>query len=161
MCIRDRGVATITVKCEKEDITDTITLEGGKVNQHDVTVPMADMPGSFENVLIEENFEEQTDPDNFGFSHGTKIENGKLVLTAGSMGNATTAVKTFGPEITGQRGIDMTFDYVCTKGDKQGFEFRDSYGRLLFAICAAADKNDLRPSVTLSLIHISEPTRRS
>ena len=80
-----RGVA-ITVKCEKEDITDTITLEGGKVNQHDVTVPMADMPGSFENVLIEENFEEQTDPDNFGFSHGTKIENGKLVLTAGSMG---------------------------------------------------------------------------
>ena len=142
------GVATITVKCEKEDITDTITLEGGKVNQHDVTVPMADMPGSFENVLIEENFEEQTDPDNFGFSHGTKIENGKLVLTAGSMGNATTAVKTFGPEITGQRGIDMTFDYVCTKGDKQGFEFRDSYGRLLFAICAAADKNDLRPSVT-------------
>ncbi|RGY99378.1 carboxypeptidase regulatory-like domain-containing protein [Hungatella hathewayi] len=37
------GVATITVKCEKEDITDTITLEGGKVNQHDVTVPMADM----------------------------------------------------------------------------------------------------------------------
>ena len=142
------GEAKIKVIYGGKEVTETITLEGGKVNQYDITVPLEGMPEAFKETVIDENFDAQTIPENFGFSHGTKIEDGKLVLTAGSMGNATTAVKTFGPEVTGQRGIDLTFDYYCKQGDKQGFEFRDSYGRLLFAICAAADKNDLRPSVT-------------
>lgn len=142
------GEAKITATHGGKDITDTITLEGGKVNQHDIAIPMEEMPEAFLNTVIDENFDAPTEPENFGFSFGTKIEDGKLVLTAGGMGNATTAVKTFGPEVTGQRGIDLTFDYFCKAGNKQGFEFRDSYGRLLFAICAAADKNDLRSSVT-------------
>lgn len=142
------GEATVTVTYGGKEITETITLEGGKVNQRDITVPMEGMPEAFTETVIDETFDAPTEPANFGFSHGTKIEDGKLVLTSGGMNNATTAVKTFGPEVTGQKGIDLTFDYYCKAGNKQGFEFRDSYGRLLFAICAAADKNDLRPSIT-------------
>ncbi|WP_320930697.1 bacterial Ig-like domain-containing protein [Hungatella sp.] len=141
------GEAKITVTYDGKDITDTIQLEGGKVNRHDVTIPMEGMPEAFSNTIIDESFDEETNPANFGFSHGTKIENGMLVLTAGGMGNASTAVKTFGPEVAGQKAIDLTFDYYCKEGNKQGFEFRDSYGRLLFAICAAAGKNDLRPAI--------------
>lgn len=140
------GEAKIKVTYDGKDITDTIILEGGKVNQHDITLPMKGMPEAFSNTIIDESFDAQTDPENFGFSHGTKIENGMLVLTNG-MGNASTAVKTFGPEVAGQKAIDVAFDYYCKEGNKQGFEFRDSYGRLLFAICAAAGKNDLRPAI--------------
>lgn len=142
------GEAKIKVTYGGKDVTETITLEGGKVNQYDITVPIEGMPEAFKETVIDENFDAQTTPANFGFSHGTKIEDGKLILTSDGMGNATTAVKTFGPEVAGQKGIDVTFDYYCKAGNKQGFEFRDTYGRLLFAICAAADKNDLRPSIT-------------
>lgn len=142
------GEATVTVIYSGKEITETIMLEGGKVNQQDITVPMEGMPEAFTETVIDETFDSPTEPANFGFSHGTKIEDGKLVLTSSGMNNATTAVKTFGPEVTEQKGIDLTFDYYCKAGNKQGFEFRDSYGRLLFAICAAADKNDLRPSIT-------------
>lgn len=102
----------------------------------------------FKETVIDENFDAQTTPANFGFFHRTKIEDGKLILTSGGMGNATTAVKSFGPEVVGKKGIDVTFDYYCKVGNEQGFKFRDTYGRLLFANCAAVDKNDLRPSVT-------------
>lgn len=145
------GEAIITAHYgENGELTESanVTLESGKVNRFDIMVPLADMPEGFEYTVLDETFDEQTSPENFGFDRGTDIAGGKLVLTkTGTMGNATTAVKKFGPEISGQKKIDVTFDYLCTAGNKQGFEFRDSEGRLLFAICAAADKNDLRPSV--------------
>lgn len=144
------GEATITVTYGTNGtMTETITLEGGKVNRCDFAVPLEPIPGGFSHTLIDESFDVQTDPVNFGFAKGAEIADGRLIITkTGTMGNAAAEAKTFGPEIAGQKKVDLTFDYLCTAGNKQGFEFRDSYGRLLFAICAAADKNDLRPSVT-------------
>lgn len=145
----EAGEATISVTYGEKEHTTVVTLEKGKVNLGDVAVTPQDMPEAFDHILIDETFEAQTSPENFGFEKGAEISGGKLVITkTGTMGNAASAVKTFAPEVAAQTAVDLAFDYQCTVGDKQGFEFRDSYGRLLFAVCAAADKSDLRPSIT-------------
>lgn len=144
------GEAKVTISCgNHEDQVETVTLEGGKITVLNFALPLPEMPGKLDNDLINENFDSQTEPENFGFDRGAEIADGKLIITkAGTMGNAATAVMKFSPEISKQKAIDLTFDYLCTSGNKQGLEFRDSYGRLIFAICAAADKNELRPSIT-------------
>lgn len=104
-------------------------------------------------VLISESFDDQTYPENFGFDKGAFISDGVLTITR-NMENGETSVKKFDPEIAGQSFVSLTFDWKSglTEKGKTGIEFRDSYGRLVFALCAAySDREkryELRHSVT-------------
>lgn len=135
-------------------------LEAGKVNIIDLQVPMDDMPEPYEETLIDETFDTQTDPANFGFNWGTNIAGGQLVLTTG-MGNNSAAVKIFDADIAARKGADITFDWKVPDGNKMGFEFRDDYGRLVFALCAAPGKSDLRPSVIGAAVDDSRAASKS
>lgn len=141
------GDATITVKAEgREDVSITVQLEAGKVNVGDVKVPLVPMPDEYKYEIFNENFDSGSS-ENFSFNRGSQIADGKLVITK-EMGNATAAVSYFGLETVAQKGVDFSFDYKTDYADKMGLEFRDSYGRLLFAVCAAPQKGELRTSTT-------------
>lgn len=141
------GEATITVKSEgRKDVSITVQLEAGKVNVGDVKVPLVPMPDEYEYEIFNENFDSGSS-ENFAFNRGSQIADGRLVITK-DMGNATAAVSYFSPEIAAQKGVDFSFDYKADSADKMGLEFRDSYGRLLFAVCAAPQKSELRTSTT-------------
>ncbi len=139
-------IKAVSKNYEKEGSI-SVTIKKGQITRGDIVIPPNDMPESYTKVVIDESFEKQTDPENFGFNKGTQITNGELVLTNG-MGNYTAAVKQFGEEISGQKGVDITFDWRCESGNKMGLEFRDTEGRLLFALCAAPQKGELRHSIT-------------
>ena len=142
------GKASISVKQDgSEVVNDSVKLEGGKVNEYNITLPLSPMPETYKYKIVEESFEEQTSPENFGFSAGAGIRNGRLAITK-DMNNAESAVKRFDTEVTAQEAVDFSFDWACEYADKMGFEFRDDYGRLLFAVCAAPQKDELRTSTT-------------
>lgn len=85
----------------------------------------------------------------FGFDSGASISGGVLNLTQ-NMGNYTTSVKHFDANIIGQALVDVTFDWktsVTSDGKKTGIEFRDLYGRLIFAL-SGAKGSELRYSTT-------------
>ena len=139
------GEAVITVKVEgREDVSITVQLEAGKVNEGDVKVPLVPMPDEYAYEIFNENFDDGTS-ENFAFNWGSQITDGKLILTK-DMGKATAAVYYFNPVIAAQKGVDFSFDYKADPANKMGLEFRDSYGRLLFAVCAAPQKSELRTS---------------
>ena len=142
------GEATVTVRAEgREDISITVKLEAGKVNVGDVKVPLVPMPDEYEYVIFDDKFD-TPHSENFQFTWGAGIENGQMLITK-DMGNATAAVSYFTPEIAAQKGVDFSFDWNAKDGgNKMGLEFRDSYGRLLFAVCSAPGKNELRTSTT-------------
>lgn len=141
------GEATVTVKTEgREDVSIAVQLKAGKVNVGDVKVPLVPMPDEYEYEIFNENFDSSSS-ENFAFNSGSQIADGKLVITK-NMGNATAAVSYFSSDIAAQKGVDFSFDYKADFADKMGLEFRDSYGRLLFAVCAAPQKSELRTSVT-------------
>ena len=141
------GEATITVRTEgREDVSITVQLEAGKVNVGDVRVPLVPMADEYEYEIFNETFVDGSS-ENFSFDQGSEITDGALVITK-DMGNAAAAVSYFSPEITTQKGVDFSFDYKADSADKMGLEFRDSYGRLLFAVCAAPQKTKLRTSTT-------------
>lgn len=91
-------------------------------------------------LLIYEDFENQTNPVNFGYVKGAYIQNGKLYFADG-MDDYTTSVKKFTPEVAAKKWVEVNFDWTPTNNNatdiKSGIEFRDRYGRLLFALCAA------------------------
>ena len=141
------GEAVITVRAEgREDVSITVQLEAGRVNVGDVKVPLVPMPEEYEYEIFNENFDGGSS-ENFSFNRGSQIADGKLVITK-DMGNAAAAVSYFSPEIAAQKAVDFSFDYKADYADKMGLEFRDSYGRLLFAVCAAPQKSELRTSTT-------------
>lgn len=102
------------------------------------------MPDEYAYEIFNENFDDGTS-ENFAFNWGSQITDGKLILTK-DMGKATAAVSYFNPVIAAQKGVDFSFDYKADPANKMGLEFRDSYGRLLFAVCAAPQKSELRTS---------------
>lgn len=141
------GEAVITVRAEgRADVSTTVQLEAGKVTVGDVKVPLVPMPEEYEYEIFNENFDSGSS-ENFSFNWGSQIADGKLVITK-DMGNATAAVSYFSPEVAAQKAVDFSFDYKADYADKMGLEFRDSYGRLLFAVCAAPQKSELRTSTT-------------
>lgn len=141
------GKAVITVKREGyEDAVSETVLEKGKINVADITVPLLPMPEAYAYTIIDENFDNNSSED-FAFDKGSAYENGRMVITK-SMGNAEAAASYFSAQTANQKGVDFSFDWTCDAANKMGFEFRDSYGRLLFAICAAPGKNELRTSTT-------------
>ncbi|WP_168801710.1 SGNH/GDSL hydrolase family protein [Glycomyces buryatensis] len=99
-------------------------------------------------VLIDESFDAQTDPANFGFPTGASIGDGVLKVTE-NMRNYTTSVNRFDSSIKSEKTLDLRFDWktsIASDGMKTGLEFRDDNGRLVFAI--AATGSELRYAVT-------------
>ncbi|MDO4563549.1 MAG: DUF4978 domain-containing protein [Clostridia bacterium] len=97
-------------------------------------------------TLIDESFEIG---GTFGFSSGASVSNGMLSITQ-QMGNYTTSVKNFDAKIVNQTQIDLSFDWktnITSSGKKSGIEFRDTYGRLIFAI-ASKSGSELRHSTS-------------
>ncbi|CAM5441827.1 hypothetical protein [Streptomyces afghaniensis 772] [Streptomyces afghaniensis] len=95
----------------------------------------AETPGA---TLINETFDAQTSPANFGFPVGAAIGNGVLEVTKG-MGNYTTSVRPFASSITQEKTLDLRFDWktaITSTGMKTGLELRDSAGRLVFGLAA-------------------------
>lgn len=126
--------------------TVTVTLTTGKMNVADIATDLADMPAAYENTIMNETFDSA--PQNaFVFDGGSAVENGNLVITK-NMGNAKASVAPFPAQVSSQKGVDFSFDWKCDSANKMGFEFRDSYDRLLFAVCAAPQKKELRTSTT-------------
>ncbi|MFF9028711.1 RICIN domain-containing protein [Streptomyces iakyrus] len=97
----------------------------------------ADTPGA---TLLNETFDAQTTPANFGFPAGAAIGNGVLEVTKG-MGNYTTSVRPFASSIAQEKTLDLRFDWktaIASTGMKTGLELRDSAGRLVFGIAATS-----------------------
>ncbi|MEV4867493.1 RICIN domain-containing protein [Streptomyces ossamyceticus] len=95
----------------------------------------AETPGA---TLINETFDAQTTPANFGFPVGAAIGNGVLEVTKG-MGNYTTSVRPFASSIAQEKTLDLRFDWktaISSTGMKTGLELRDSAGRLVFGMAA-------------------------
>ena len=70
------------------------------------------------------------------------MSDGRLVLTKNS-GNGGSETAEFVPEIAKQTAVDFSFEDQCEKADKMGLQFRDAYGRLVWALCAAPGKSEL------------------
>ena len=105
-------------------------------------------------LWIDEDFENTE--GSFGFASDARITDGRLFVT-NEMANEATSVKKFEPEIMGQSEVKISFDWtseVTDKKGKSGIEFRDSYGRLIFALLGCYNENgsgtkrELRYSVT-------------
>ncbi|MFI5916892.1 SGNH/GDSL hydrolase family protein [Dactylosporangium sp. NPDC051541] len=99
-------------------------------------------------VLVDEAFNAQTTPANFGFPTGAAVAGGVLNVTKG-MGSYTTSVKTFDATVVQQSTLDLAFDWrtaVASSGMKTGLELRDTQGNLVFAIAGTA--TELRYGVT-------------
>jgi hypothetical protein len=99
-------------------------------------------------VYVDEAFDTQTDPPNFGFATGAQVVDGVLRVTEG-MENYTTSVSTFDSAVRAERTLDLTFDWktdIASTGMKTGLELRDSAGALVFGL--AATGAELRYGVT-------------
>lgn len=95
----------------------------------------AEAPGA---TLLNETFDAQTDPANFGFPVGASVANGVLDVTK-NMGNYTTSVRPFSSSIAQEKTLDLRFDWktaITSTGMKTGLELRDDAGRLVFGIAA-------------------------
>lgn len=153
------GEATITVTVEGRDTyTKTITLESGKVNTVEIAVPMPAMPDAYSETLISETFGE--DAGALAFNTNAAVADGRLAL---SPGNAASSYVDFAEDVQSRTAVDFSFDFQYQNGsNKGGFQFRDSDGHLLFAMCVktADGGNTMRTPAAESLIggaEISEP----
>ena len=153
------GEATVTVVVEGRDTyTKTITLEGGKVNTVEITVPMPAMPDAYSDTLINEAFDE--DAGALTFNSNATVTDGRLAL---SPGNAASSYVDFDEDVQSRTAVDFSFDFQYQNGsNKGGFQFRDSDGHLLFAMCikTADGGNTMRTASAASLVggtEMSEP----
>lgn len=146
------GEATITTKVKgRNDTTQMATLKGGKINNVTISVSLPPMPDEYSETLINEDFNDNSS-EIFNFTYGTAIENGKLVLTK-NMGNNSYSVITFPKDVTVADAVDFSFDYNYQNGsNKGGFQFRDSDGNLLFAMCNTSSKGQMRYSTIAAAI---------
>ena len=139
------GEATVTAVVDGENYKATVTLKGGESQTVTVKLPLPQMPDPYPVEVLNENFDDNKS-DVFKFGKGAKFENGQLVLT--NMGNAVASVSNFSDEIKALDAVDFSFDYKYDNSNKAGFEFRDDKGALLFAMCIAATKGQMRYSTT-------------
>lgn len=153
------GEATVTAVVEGRDtLTKTITLAGGKVNILDIAVPMPAMPDAYSDTLISEAFDENAGA--LSFNTKAAVADGRLAL---SPGNAASSYADFAAEVQSRTAVDFSFDFQYQNGtNKGGFQFRDSDGHLLFAMCVktADGGNTMRTPAAESLIggtQMSEP----
>ena len=133
---------------QKNTLTYTVTKAGHVCLDYINFIKRDSMPDALEGkILIDEDFSDAK--DTFGFPRGASVSDGALHITEG-MGNYTTSVKNFDAEILGQSAVELSFDWksnVTSNGKKSGIEFRDLYGKLIFAL-ASKSGTELRYSVT-------------
>ncbi|MGI5186891.1 GDSL-type esterase/lipase family protein [Promicromonospora sp. CA-289599] len=159
--LEEAGAYALTAESPFIDMGVPVADDGG----HDLagtSVPVGDGPevGAFEYTTrpgqttnaaityIDEAFDTQTDPRNFGFGDRARVVDGVLRLTEG-MANYTTAVAPFAAAVRDQRTLDLSFDWktgITSSGMKTGLELRDSAGNLAFGL--AATGSELRYAVT-------------
>ena len=106
-------------------------------------IQKVELPKEYDYVLVDEKFDGSKLPENFVFPKEAEVSNGRLVLTKNS-GNGVSTAAEFAPEVAKQTAVDFSFEYQCEKGNKMGLQFRDPYGRLVWALCAAPEKSELR-----------------
>jgi hypothetical protein len=102
--------------------------------------------------VVNEQFSTDAAAPAYGFDKDAVISGGSLRLN-NALANETTAIKLFGPEVSRPSVVDVTFDwtYGGSGNSKGGIEFRDPYGRLVFALQGATKTtgdNQLRYSTT-------------
>lgn len=140
---------TIKLKSGQENtFVYTVTKAGTVCFDYIDLIKQDPMPEELDGLaLIQEDFTNGS--GSFGFSSGCSVANGALNLTQG-MENYTASVKRFGAEVIGQSMVDVSFDWrtnIASNGKKTGIEFRDLYGRLVFAV-ASKGGTELRTSTT-------------
>lgn len=88
--------------------------------------------------LIRDDFSVDEAAPAFGFDRDGVVAGGALQLN-NTLASEATAVKRFPAEVAGQSVIDVSFDWTFqgTRNAKGGLEFRDAYGRLVFALQGA------------------------
>lgn len=155
------GAYALTAESPFIDAGVPVADDGGR-DLAGTPVPVGDGPevGAFEYTTrpgqttdaavtyVDEAFDAQTDPRNFGFADRARVVDGVLRLTEG-MASYTTAVAPFAAEVRDQRTLDLSFDWktdITSSGMKTGLELRDSAGNLAFGL--AATGAELRYAVT-------------
>ncbi len=91
-------------------------------------------------LLYEENFDNAK--DSFGFEKASR-RNGKLYL-AENMSGSELSTKKFDHLMMGQSFVEVSFDWTAdftSKSGQCGLEFRDLYGRLIFAIAGRSQRD--------------------
>jgi hypothetical protein len=102
--------------------------------------------------LVDEAFSTDATAPAYGFNTDSTVSRGWLNLN-NALANEASAVKHFAPTIARQSLVDVSFDwkYSGDYSSKGGVEFRDLYGRLVFAIQGASKTdgtNQLRYSIS-------------
>lgn len=131
----------------------------------------AALPAPPATVLVSESFETAAAAPAFGFDRDAAVSGGMLHLT-NNLPNEGVAVKKFAPAVARDTLTDVSFDwsYHGASNSKGGLEFRDRYGRLVFAMQGATKTDgtrELRYSTTstdsdsTSAKSAVEPTWRS
>jgi lysophospholipase L1-like esterase len=141
---------TVALRKGTNELTYEVTSPG--VLGFDYVRLVNSLPGASAAVLINEDFGTAAAAPAFGFNRDATVSDGELKLN-NNLGNETTAVKLFGPEVSGQSAVDVSFDwtYRGDRNSKGGMEFRDPYGRLVFAVMGATKStgdNQLRYSTS-------------
>ena len=119
---------------------------------------MPDMPAAYSDTLISEAFDENAGA--LAFNTKAAVADGRLAL---SPGNAASSYVDFAEDVQSRTAVDFSFDFKYQNGtNKGGFQFRDSDGHLLFAMCVktADGGNTMRTPAAESLIggtQMSEP----
>lgn len=101
------------------------------------------------NLLMEEDFSDSS--DTFGFT-GAAVKDGALRLTEHMLGLGIS-VKNFDHVIMGQSFIEAAFDWrsdLAGTNGRSGLEFRDLYGRLIFAVSGGYNADMQRPELKYS-----------
>ncbi|HMR48905.1 MAG TPA: SGNH/GDSL hydrolase family protein [Arachnia sp.] len=99
------------------------------------TTDEAAAAGPIDVVLVDEDFAIGESVPAFGFDRDASISGGVLQLN-NALANEAVAAKRFGPHIARQSAVEVSFDwtYFGSSNAKGGIEFRDLYGRLVFAL---------------------------
>ncbi|WP_277211787.1 GDSL-type esterase/lipase family protein [Isoptericola croceus] len=122
--------------------------ERGAVYVDDVRIARGVQGEASEVVHIDEAFDAQTEPPNFGFPQGARVADGVLRVTE-DMDHYTTSVSRFDAAVRDQRTLDLSFDWktdIASTGMKTGLELRGADDNLVFAL--AATGAEMRYGVT-------------
>ena len=103
-------------------------------------------------TLVDEKFASATGAPAFGFDRDATIVAGALNLN-NTLASGAVAVKRFDPLVARDSAVDVSFTwtYRGAQDSKGGIEFRDMYGRLVFALQGATRQSgihELRTSTT-------------
>ncbi len=105
----------------------------------------AALPDPPATVLVSESFETAAPAPAFGFDRDAAVSGGMLHLT-NNLPNEGVAVKKFAPAVARDSLVDVSFDwsYHGEADSKGGLEYRDRYGRLVFAMQGATKTDGTR-----------------